>query len=167
MEQRQNMRAADVDRQAVVDRLRRALDEGRLNLGEYDERLGRAYRAVTYRDLDGLLTDLPASPPPAVRTPDPAPVRGHETVPRTGVIAGMPRPLRVVWTVWLTVLSINLVVWGLVSLSGVTLAYFWPMWLGVPTTALLGITAVTGAVHRARHDRRDPGTEDPATTAAV
>ena len=56
---RDEMRAADADRQAVADKLRAALDEGRLDLHEYDERLQRAYAAKTYGDLDGLLTDLP------------------------------------------------------------------------------------------------------------
>ena len=57
------MRAADADRQAVADRLRAALDEGRLDLHEYDERLQRAYAAKTYGELDGLLADLPGRAP--------------------------------------------------------------------------------------------------------
>jgi hypothetical protein len=42
---REQMRAADGDRQAVARRLREAVDEGRLDLYEYDERLQRAYAA--------------------------------------------------------------------------------------------------------------------------
>src|SRR4051794_39994334 len=53
------MRAGDGDRQAVADRLKVALDEGRLDLTEYDERLQKAYRAKTYGELHGLLDDLP------------------------------------------------------------------------------------------------------------
>nr|WP_240944547.1 DUF1707 domain-containing protein [Micromonospora thermarum] len=60
MQGRDGMRAADADRQAVADRLRTAVDEGRLDLHEYDERLQQAYAARTYGELDALLADLPA-----------------------------------------------------------------------------------------------------------
>src|SRR4051794_25767401 len=62
---RDEMRAADGDRQTVADKLRLALEEGRLELDEYDERLQQAYAAKTYGELDVLLTDLPAAPTPA------------------------------------------------------------------------------------------------------
>ena len=38
-----------------------ALEEGRLDLHEYDERLQAAYGAKTYGELDELLTDLPGT----------------------------------------------------------------------------------------------------------
>jgi Domain of unknown function (DUF1707) len=53
-------RAADVDRDAVAERLRIAAREGRLELWELDDRLGRAYSAKTYGDLETLVADLPA-----------------------------------------------------------------------------------------------------------
>ena len=56
-------RAADADREAVAERLRIAAGEGRLELWELDERLGRAYTAKTYGDLELLVADLPAQPP--------------------------------------------------------------------------------------------------------
>ena len=45
---RDEMRAGDGDRQAVADKLKAALDEGRLDLHEYDERLQQTYAAKTY-----------------------------------------------------------------------------------------------------------------------
>ena len=51
MEDRPDMRASDADRQEVVERLRGALDEGRLKMDEYLERMGLAYEAMTYGDL--------------------------------------------------------------------------------------------------------------------
>src|SRR5215467_258900 len=39
MDDRQRMRASDQDRQAVVDRLRSALEEGRLKTDEFEERM--------------------------------------------------------------------------------------------------------------------------------
>jgi hypothetical protein len=62
------LRAADVDRQAIADRLRMAVDEGRLDLAEYDQRLPQAYLARTYRELDALVADLPAHPSLAAAT---------------------------------------------------------------------------------------------------
>jgi hypothetical protein len=51
MQDSPDMRASDADRQEVVERLRGALDEGRLKMDEYLERMGLAYDAVTYGDL--------------------------------------------------------------------------------------------------------------------
>ena len=62
------MRASDVDRDAAAERLRQAATEGRLAPDELDERLSRAFAAVTYGDLDTLVDDLPVpvpSPPPS------------------------------------------------------------------------------------------------------
>src|SRR3954471_7180937 len=60
---REDMRAGDGDRKQVADQLKTALDEGRLDLSEYDERLQRTYAAKTSADLDGLLDDLPGTVP--------------------------------------------------------------------------------------------------------
>ncbi|MEU1885196.1 DUF1707 domain-containing protein [Micromonospora sp. WMMD987] len=59
MEGRDRMRAADTDREATAERLRVALEEGRLDLHEYDERLQQTYGAKTYAELDTVLADLP------------------------------------------------------------------------------------------------------------
>lgn len=56
-------RASDADRQAVAEQLRAAQDEGRLSLGEYDERLRQAYAAVTSADLTSLTSDIPSTAP--------------------------------------------------------------------------------------------------------
>ncbi|MFI6344428.1 DUF1707 domain-containing protein [Streptomyces sp. NPDC050560] len=53
------MRASDNDRDRVVDRLREALTEGRLDLAEFEERFEVAYRAKTYGELEAVLHDLP------------------------------------------------------------------------------------------------------------
>jgi hypothetical protein len=53
------LRASDADRDAVVDRLRDAAGEGRLEPDELEQRVDRALRARTYGDLAELLHDLP------------------------------------------------------------------------------------------------------------
>ena len=57
------IRASDRDRQQVVDRLRSALEDGRLTMEEYVDRMEAAYKAATYGDLAPLCADLPASTP--------------------------------------------------------------------------------------------------------
>jgi len=59
--ERGKMRAADADRDRVVDLLNTAYTEGRLSKDEYDTRLENAFAARTYADLDQLVTDLPAA----------------------------------------------------------------------------------------------------------
>ncbi|AOT59077.1 hypothetical protein A4G23_01908 [Streptomyces rubrolavendulae] len=54
------MRASDTEREAVAERLRDALAEGRLDMAEFDERLDAAYRAKTHGELVPLVRDLPA-----------------------------------------------------------------------------------------------------------
>ena len=58
--ERGKMRAADADRDGIVERLNMAYSEGRLSKDEYDGRLDNALSARTYADLDQLVTDLPA-----------------------------------------------------------------------------------------------------------
>jgi|SRR4051812_34861487 hypothetical protein len=143
-ERRPDMRVSDRDRLAAVERLRLAMDEGRLDLLEYDDRLAAAYRAVTHADLDRLFTDLPApgqAPPPA----EAAPRRSEPPA-----VARLPMALKVLWTIWLAVLSINVTVWVLVSLSHVDAVYFWPMWLLVPGAALFTVSAGVLGIRRSR-----------------
>ncbi len=56
-----DLRVSDAERQAVADQLSTAFGDGRLDQTEFDERLSQAMNAKTYRDLDGLLTDLPST----------------------------------------------------------------------------------------------------------
>lgn len=59
------LRISDADREAVVARLRTASEEGRLDLGELEERVTAAYAAKTAADLTPLTADLPTGPPAA------------------------------------------------------------------------------------------------------
>ncbi|TYC26391.1 DUF1707 domain-containing protein [Micromonospora sp. MP36] len=157
------MRAADADREATAERLRVALEEGRLNLHEYDERLGRAYGAKTYGDLAAVLADLPGPPPadrsalaPVQRGPEPAPVSAEPPVPA----ASSTRWLIEAWLPWLRVAAILTAVWLLSCLGSGELVFYWPVWaLGPWGAVLLMRTAgglATGEPRRAagRRERR-------------
>ena len=132
------MRASDRDRQQVVDRLRSALEDGRLTMDEYVDRMEAAYKATTYGGLAPLCADLPASTPVIAGPQTAAGAAAPTTVSsRAGYLAGLPTVLKVLWTIWLTAVSINVVVWALVSGTGGHLAYPWPVWVAGPYGAVL------------------------------
>lgn len=53
-------RISDADRERVAEMLREAAGDGRINLGELDERLDATYAAKTYAELVPITLDLPA-----------------------------------------------------------------------------------------------------------
>ena len=57
--------------------------------------------------------------------------------------ARLPLALTILWTVWASVVAINLTVWVLVSVAADEPVHFWPMWLAVPGVALGIGTAIT------------------------
>jgi hypothetical protein len=61
MRRHHSLRASDADRDAVVDRLREAAGEGRLDPEELGDRVGAALHARTYGDLAALIADLPGN----------------------------------------------------------------------------------------------------------
>jgi hypothetical protein len=161
MDDRLDMRASDAERQVVVERLRAALDDGRLKMDEYVERMGRAYEAVTHGDLVPLCRDLPdtttPAPAPPAPAPAPAPVPAPAPAPdHRGLLARQPAALKVLWTIWLVAVSVNVVVWVLVSGTTGHLQYPWPLWVAGPYgAALLAISAA------AAQSRRGRGPDDP------
>ena len=149
MDSRQTMRASDHDRQEVVDRLRGAVQDGRLQMDEFVDRVGLAYQALTYGDLAPLYADLPAAGSKQQAAP-PAPV-ATACGPCRGVLAGLPTALKVLWTIWLAAVSINVVVWALVSVTTAHLLYPWPLWVAGPWgAALLAISAGASQIRRGR-----------------
>lgn len=166
------MRASDSERQAVVEVLKVALDDGRLRMDEYVERMEKAYEALTVGDLALLHDDLPhaavsvrgtsASPAPAPALyvepgPVPAPM-GPPPVPAKGVrgaYSELPATLKVMWTLWFAAVSINVVIWLLVGMTSMSFPYPWPLWVAGPAgAALFGISAPTLQAKRARQAKR-------------
>ncbi|GAA5178191.1 hypothetical protein GCM10023322_04680 [Rugosimonospora acidiphila] len=155
-ERRDDLRAADSDRQFVADRLQAALNEGRLNLSEYDERLQQAYAAKTYGELDGILDDLPPTTSPQDArvasatfgtgapsgTPSAPDAAGGQ--PRRGV----PPWMLALWGGWLTATVICTVIYVASDFGG----YPWPIWVAGPWGAILLIRTLkayaSGDPHR-------------------
>jgi hypothetical protein len=140
-QRREDLRAADKDREFVAEQLRTALSEGRLDLTEYDERLAKTYAARTYGDLDGILDDLPGTVPPGASQVVPAqapdrPVAPHQRNPRA-----FPQWLGAIWGGWFTVGLICTVIWAATGAH-----YFWPVWVIGPWGAVLVARTLGGLV---------------------
>jgi hypothetical protein len=155
MDDRQTMRASDHDRQEVVDLLRRGVGDGRLQMDEYVGRMELAYQAVTYGDLVPLHADLPAAarataPATASKAAAPVPASRYCLI---AAFAGLPAVLKVLWTIWLIAVSVNVVVWGLVSATTVHFVYPWPLWVAGPYGAVLFALSLPVAASRRSRDR--------------
>jgi class 3 adenylate cyclase len=90
------VRASDVDRNAVVERLSKATGEGRITLEEFADAAGAAYAAVTLAELDSLYRSfglVDALPPPPMTSPSVAqpvsPSTAAEPAPVDNVVAIM------------------------------------------------------------------------------
>jgi hypothetical protein len=149
---REGMRAGDSDRKAVADQLKTALDEGRLDLSEYDERLQKTYAAKTFVDLDGLLDDLPGTVPPQQSQVQPAPV------PAAGPAIGPSIGSQ--WARWTGpyggAFAVCVLIWAVTSLSAGHPVYFWPVWMLIPI--VLGVGGQWFGYshsHAERDERRD------------
>jgi len=140
---REEMRAGDGDRQAVADQLKTALDEGRLDLSEYDERLQKTYSAKTFGDLSGLLDDLPGTVPV-----EHSQVQAYQA-PAGAAAPAQPeqgRPHRAAWVgPYAGVIAVCTVIWAITSVSAHHLTYFWPVWMLIPLIfGLVGTMADKG-----------------------
>jgi len=161
------MRAADADRQAVAERLRAALDEGRIDLHEYDERLQRAYEAKTYEDLDRLLADLPGAEPSTLREVPAVPAATGGVVSPGAAAVRYPgatwRWVVDIWGAYLGVMVLPVVIWLVASIAEKDLMFFWPMWVSGP----LGVVVLTAtAIAVARGEPQKWAAEEDATRTA-
>lgn len=115
------MRVSDVERQRVVEELRRHCAAGRIDVDEYALRVERAMDAGTLQDLDRLLADLPM-----LRIAEPA---GRALTPRVGDRSGrllQNRPVATLVVLLSVILVLGVVVitiigfwaWALVLLAG-------------------------------------------------
>ena len=115
----------------MQDRLRRAHDEGRLDLVEFDERVRTVWAARTRGELAGLTADLPL--------PGPAPARGGVFSAKPGGVA-----MRVLTLVWISIVVVNLTVWGIVSLTIDEPVYPWWLWVAAPAGSVLAVLYAAG-----------------------
>ena len=75
-----HMRASDADRERVIDALKTAFVQGRLNQSELTERTGHALQSRTYGELVVATAGIPARRTPTPPRPRPAaPARTNQT----------------------------------------------------------------------------------------
>ncbi|WP_051024834.1 MULTISPECIES: DUF1707 domain-containing protein [Nocardia] len=131
----EHVRASDADREEIVERLRSAMNEGRLNLAEFDDRVQQVYAARTYGELSPILSDLPA-------------VRERPGAAGAGRV---PPWVLIMWTPWVFVNILCVVIW-LATGAG----YFWPFWVEVPWGLALCIPTVIGITVGGNRTPRPP-----------
>lgn len=145
------MRASDSDREKIASRLRDAHADGRLSVDEFQSRLDALYDARTYGEIEPLVRDLPVvrrqqgQGQGQSQAPQPVPAQSSTVAQRSGG----EKAMRVLWTVWACAVSVNLVIWLLVSITNGTAIYFWPAWVAGPWGAVLL------SIHLVRQATRD------------
>jgi hypothetical protein len=143
----ETMRAADADRHQMAEQLKASLDEGRLSLAEYDDRVRQAYAARTYAELLMLVADLPK---PGMSA---AEVNAKHAAEMRREARKLPMALLVLWTIWGSVAAVNVVIWALVAVSQGPDTYFWPIWLAVPGAALGAVTIGVQSIRRQHREQ--------------
>jgi hypothetical protein len=123
-----SLRASHADREHVIDTLKAAFADGRLDKDELDDRVGQTLAARTYAELATVTADIPAGPASA-----PPPRRAGRPLRRAG------RPLA----------SRSAVKWGLVGAGAmippamfVTSAFVWPFPLAFVAMPLIFIELI-------------------------
>jgi hypothetical protein len=93
-----HLRASDADREQVVDILKSAFVQGRLNIDELGLRAGQALASRTYAELSATIADIPVPPLAAPRPPRPARPAGLASSRAPEPPARMPASAKaVVW----------------------------------------------------------------------
>ncbi|MFG3339210.1 DUF1707 domain-containing protein [Glycomyces sp. NPDC048151] len=148
------LRISNADRDKAIAQLQAALDEGRIDLSEFDERAKTAYEAKTNAELDLIFEDLPGGRPKEGEVVPAEPAAVPET-PRSG---GLGRRLSRLPALrgLVTVGVITTGVWAASGVASGEWGYFWPVWpiLG------LGIATVLQLVNLGFDDNDDDDDDD-------
>jgi hypothetical protein len=127
------LRISNADRDQAIAQLQAALDEGRIDLAEFDERAKTAYEAKTNAELDLIFEDLPGGRPKEGEVvpaePAAAPERERPRGPRFHQLPAL-RGL-------VTVGVITTGIWAASSVGSGEWGYFWPIW------PILGLSIAT------------------------
>jgi hypothetical protein len=101
------MRVSDAERAEVADELSRHYSEGRLDEGEFSQRLDHVMAATTYRDLTGVLQDLPPLWPVPRSDRRPRPASGSDRVRRPSRVPGAGLKLALLAFLLILVVSVS------------------------------------------------------------
>ncbi|MCD0447079.1 DUF1707 domain-containing protein [Glycomyces sp. A-F 0318] len=138
------LRISNADRDEAIRQLQAALDEGRIDLAEFDERAKHTYEAKTNAELDLIFDDLPGGRPKEGRL---APVDAAPQPADSGARDGAEQEAAERSRGWLhdvpalralvLVGGICTLIWLASSVSSGDFGNFWPIWpimgLGIAT----------------------------------
>ena len=112
------VRASDVEREEYAKVIRTAMTEGRLNLEEGEERLGKVY-ASTYRDeLGPLIADLPSST--MFNTPEFVDEAKYRLRAHTGRVVSVAALLTGIWLL-IAILAHPVFFWPIIPIAIMTI----------------------------------------------
>ena len=80
------LRASRADRERVIDLLKAAFAQGRLDRDEFDARIGQALASRTYGELTAVIADIPVELTGAL--PRRLPVRARRRIPFNTAVTG-------------------------------------------------------------------------------
>lgn len=121
------LRISHADRDKAIAQLQAALDEGRIDLAEFDERAKTAYEAKTNAELDLIFDDLPGGRPKEAEVVPVEPVEGDvepEREPHGRNWFHETPALRAL----ILVGGICTLIWLAGSISSGDFGDFWPIW---------------------------------------
>jgi Domain of unknown function (DUF1707) len=154
---RARLRASHADRDQAIDRLKAAFVHGRLTKDELVTRTARAVSARTYADLASLTADLPAEPPVAKPSAQPASARPRRPVhPSIKVGAGVLVLMMAAWTILAILLGLSGAAFVIAPLIVIV--------LGVPAATVVSIPIVVALKLEARRRNRSGGQLPPRPT---
>lgn len=138
MNDKDKLRIGDSDRELVSRLLKSAVDEGRLTLPEYDERLQLVYEAKTVGDLGPVTGDLMGAGRGVLEVDEAGGIAPAGGAPRRPARkrSGTPVWVRWMWFGWSVPSLLTSVIWVIALTTGVGTWYPWPLWVAGPLGAL-------------------------------
>lgn len=133
---RGRLRASDADRERVIEVLKTAFVQERLDRDEFGLRVGRALASRTYADLAVLTADIPPARPASARSREPAkepankkkkaaPALACATVATVGMLTAVPPMMPDGWPFAVPVMVLMCVLFGVVSTGWLLLLHAW------------------------------------------
>jgi len=137
--EKDKLRIGDSDRELVSRLLKSAVDDGRLSLAEYDERLQQVYEAKTVGDLTPITDDLMGTGRGVLSVSESGELRPQAPQFRPSRHRGTPVWIKWIWFAWGVPVALCTTIWLIVFLtSGGVHSYFWPLWVAGPLGAIMG-----------------------------
>jgi hypothetical protein len=143
------MRIGNAERSSLTEILRASVDQGYIDLDEYEKRVDILMAAKTVGETEGVLADLPS----------------YQRVLRAQEDAHVPEKLDTPeWIKWLWAgvaipIGITAGIWAFVYFLSGSHQYFWPVWVVIPLGVVASVltvaekTIIRPAEERKRRER--------------